>query len=191
VEDQIKQGFTLFEIIMVLAIIGTLGVAMTSGLRRSDPVQDRKNFVAELNNLMSAAWFNGVTRGAIQRITFNFENNTIFIEQQKASDIRPGKEEVYERVKRAYSSTTLSWPKHFRLKNFFIEGFDEVTKYGEGSEMKKVYFFIMPDGLTQDVTLNIVDMNHKVSARQGTPFSLALNPFSAQFKEHKHFQNIK
>ncbi len=104
---------------------------------------------------------------------------------------KPSQETVYELVTRAYTQTELTWPKNYQVKNFFIEGFDEAARYGGGRKMKATWFFLVPDGLTQDVVINAVDMNDRTGARKGKQFSLVLNPFTAHFKEYNGFQQVK
>lgn len=184
-----NKGFTLFQLLVALGIIGLLGAALVPNLRRENPAQERKNFVSELNKLMSYAWFNGVTQNKVQRIVFDFNASIVRLEQQTQKTEHPGQEAEYVPIKRTHTATSLAWPKHYEIKNFFIEGYDEAAKYS--GSLDTTWFFLVPDGLTQDVILNIVDTKNIKSSRKGTPFSLVLNPFSAQFKEFNHFQNIK
>jgi len=187
----LNRGFTLLEILIVLAIIALLGTVVVPNLRGRNPAAERKQFVAQLNEFMSFAWYNGVTTGKIQKIIFDFEKDTIRLEQQKMQEERPSQETVYELVTRAYTQTTINWPKKYLVKNFFIEGFDEAARYGSGRKMKSAYFFLVPDGLTQDIVINVIDMNDRTGARKGKQFSLVLNPFTAHFKEYNDFQQVK
>lgn len=183
-----NNGFTLLELIIVIAIIALLGTVVVPNLRSKDPKKERKEFVARLNNLMTFAWYNGITTGKVQRVVFDLSKQLVYLEQQKNLLERPGQEPEYEPIKRAYNETSLTWPKHYLIKNFLLEGYDEATRHGGG--LKMTWFFIVPDGLTQDVKINALDMSDKEHARKGIPFSIVLNPFSAQFKEYGQFQTI-
>lgn len=183
-----NKGFSLLEFMIVLAIIGLLGTVVVPNLQTGNPAAERKRFVAQLNEFMSFAWYNGVTSGKVQKIVFDFEKNNIHLEQQKMQEEKPSQETLYEPVIRAYTKTILAWPKQYHLKNFFIEGYDEVARYGSGRNMKVAYFFLVPDGLTQDIIINAVDMSDRYGNQKAKPFSLVLNPFNAHFKEYNDFQ---
>jgi len=182
-----NRGFTLLEVLIVLAILGIMGTVVVPNLRGRDPATERKEFVARLNQFMTFAWYNGVVTDKVQKIVFDFEKQVIRLEQQKMEEEKPSQETVYEPVTRAYTQTTLAWPKRYHVKNFLIEGFDEAV----GRKLKKTWIFVVPDGLAQDVVMNIVDMSDVSQARKGAPFSLVLNPFTAHFKEYDNFQQTK
>ena len=63
---------------------------------------------------------------------------------------------------------------------------DMMAKYAR-SKSGSVWFYIIPEGMTQDVVLNFIDTN---DAYDGHPrqVGLVLNPFTAQFKEYDEFQ---
>lgn len=187
---KLNNGFSIIELIVVIAIIALLGTVVVPNFQGKDPKKERQTFTAQLNDFMTFAWYNGITTGKIQRVVFDLNNHQVYLEQQKVREERPSQETTYERVNRGYTQTAIAWPKHFVIKNFIIEGFDEVGKYGSGGALKTTWFFIVPDGLAQDVIINIVDKSDQTQTRNGHPFSLILNPFSAQFKEYEQFQKI-
>ena len=187
----LNKGFSLLEVMIVLLIMALLGTFVVPNLQGSKPAAERKQFVAQLNEFMAFAWYNGVTTGKVQKIVFDLEKNSIRLEQQKMKEEKPSQETVYELVTRAYTQTELEWPKQYQVKNFFIEGSDEVARYGSGRTLKSAYFFLVPDGLTQDVVINAIDMNDRTGTRKGKQFSLVLNPFTAHFKEYDSFQQVK
>ena len=74
-----------------------------------------------------------------------------------------------------------------QIKQFNIEGFDEMSRYGVGRKTTEMWFYIMPDGLTQEVTINALDTKD-LKNNKPRPFSLVLSPFSAIFKYYDTFQ---
>ena len=84
--------------------------------------------------------------------------------------------------------TTVAIPASFSFKQFFVEGYDEIGKYGVGKKLESLWFFIVPDGLSQSVIINIVNKKEKGTAERFRPIGLVLNPFMVQFKAYDTFQ---
>ena len=183
-------GFTVLEIMIAIAIIGMISAVVLPNLQGRNPAVERKNFVARLNELLSYAWYNGVTTGKVQRIAFDFTTHKIRIEQQKENPGRSLQKPMYEPIKRAYIDTVIDWPKHLRVKNFYIEGYDEAERYGAGSKMQTTWFFIAPDGLAQEVLINIMDTQDRIAAKKAKRIHIELNPFNVQFAEQNGFKQI-
>jgi hypothetical protein len=77
-------------------------------------------------------------------------------------------------------------PDQIIIKQFFIEGFDMMAKFGR-SKSKSVWFYIMPEGMVQSVVINFVDTKD-TQDNQPPSFGLILNPFTAQCKIYDTFQ---
>jgi hypothetical protein len=57
-----------------------------------------------------------------------------------------------------------------------------------GRSSDKVWFFVIPEGLTQAVTINLFDTKDLLQNKKPRPVGLVLNPFSAQFSVYDQFQ---
>ena len=57
----------------------------------------------------------------------------------------------------------------------------------EGRQTTELWFFIVPEGLAQDVVINLLDMRDKDRGK-AKQVGLVLNPFAAQFKSYDSFQ---
>ena len=147
--ELVRQGFSLIEIVVVLLIIGimlSIGIPMLNH-RSVDVISD---FSIKLNRIVS----NGVIMANQSNASAKI---TIFIQDPKKVELVIDNKlvEIFEVDSR------------IDFLGFTINGKDEI-----GSD--KIWFFILPDGTTQEVMINLKNDNHKQS--------LILNPFIGQFK---------
>ncbi len=181
-----KPGFTLFEILVVLAIIGVFMAVIVPGFNRLLPRNERKVFISKLNALTRYAWQHALIERKVHKVAIDFDKKVMWVEMATGG-IKDGQPE-FARIKGAYTSTSLAIPKNIEIKNFIIEGYDEKSRYGAGSKTTESWFFIMPDGLTQTVTINITDAKQTTGSGKPRQFGLVLNPFTAQFRVYDNFQ---
>lgn len=177
-------GFTLLELIVVIALIGAMMAIVVPRIGGKTAKQEREEFIAQLNTLVSFSWSNALRSGKVQKVDFDFETNKIIIEESAGKKDERG-QLVTTPLKRAYRSTSLKIPKQFILRNFYIEGVDEVA--ARGGNIAGAFFYITPEGLAQSVVINFVDRKEK-RAGAPVPFGLVLNPFSAQFAGYGTFK---
>lgn len=178
-----KKGFTLIEILIVAAIIGLMTAVVVPNFRKLLPKRERQEFLTKLNALMRFAWQHALTTRKVHQIEFDTEKRLVWVSMATGT-FKDGNPEVTP-IKGAYLPTSLKIPPKIEIVNFIIEGFDEWTR---GGKRKAAYFFIMPDGLTQSVTINFLDKKHTNVAGKPRQFGLVLNPFNAQFKVYDSFQ---
>lgn len=176
------KGFTLIEILIAMAIVGIM-MAAIAPLLRQQPGYERKQFIARLNALVQTAWQQAVITRAVHRVLFDFKERIARVERNMTKvpltqkfDFQPSKG----------PNTQVSWPVSIIMKQFFIEGFDEMKRFS-GRGIETIWFYIIPDGMTQQVTINGLDKEDTMENKP-RPFSLVLNPFLAQFKEYDTFQ---
>ncbi len=178
-----KSGFSLIELMVVIALIGLMATIGFPSYRALFPGADRKKFLVQLDRLTSFAWRNAQETGKIQSILFDDKNHLVHVQIDSGQRDSSGKI-ILQPVKRAYLNTSIAIPKNLQIKNFIIEGYDEASK----GKLETAYFYIMPNGLTQHVTINMNDVKDKVGTGRARQISLVLNPFTARFKEYDAFQ---
>lgn len=178
-----KSGFTLIELIIVIAIIGILMAVITPGINRLRPGKERILFVSKLNMLMRFAWQNAISQRTTHQVEFDFDKKLVTLAME-TGNFKEGKPE-YAPIKGAYIPSTLKIPRSVDIKNFIIEETDEMAR---SSKRAGAWFFIVPQGLAQAVTINFTDNKEKTGAGKPRQFGLVLNPFSVQFKLYDNFQ---
>lgn len=128
----------------------------------------------------------GINKKQVTSSFFNFEQNSISIKEQ-SSEINASGESVFTDIKGTGLRTFIEIPRHIQVKQFLIEGSDAMTVFA-GRPTQEAWFFIIPDGLSQEVIINIVDTRDRLSNGSARSIGLVLNPFMAQFKIYDEFQ---
>ncbi len=179
----LKKGFTFLELIVVIAILGILATIIVPNFRPRNPEYQRKQFIDQFNSLLQIGWQNALATGKVQKIIFNKKNISLESETEKKSTSGESK---FEPIKVRFLKTNLEVPENFEIKNLYVGAKDEMKSLIEGKG--KIWFYITPDGLAQNVILNIFE---NISDSIKYELSLVLNPFSVQFKEYDKFQKPK
>lgn len=177
-----KAGFTLLELLVAMALFGFLATMLVPNLR--SPGYERRQFIGKLNALTRFAWQNAIITDKIHKIQFDFTKEHVSVQIEQGRD--SAGERIFGPLKQALIRTSFTIPTHIAIKNFFIEGFDEMSRF-VGRKTAEAWFYIVPDGLAQEVVINFFDMKD-IIAEKARPVGLVLNPFSAQFKEYGSFQ---
>jgi len=179
-----RQGFTLIELLIVFTIIGMIAAVTITNFRGRTPMNERNTALAKLNGLTRFAWQNALTENKMHRVVFKIPEE---VSLQIATGDYKLDEPVFMPLERDYADTTLEWPEQLEIKQFLI-GQKDAMKDIAGRSKGTIWFFIMPDGLAQDVIINFIDTKDVLP--DGTPkkFGLVLNPFSSQFKLYDSFQ---
>jgi len=180
-----KSGFSLLELLIVLALIGVLGSAVMPNLKRTTPRYEREEFIARFNALTQLGWQQALVSNKAQQISVDVAKKIIFLLSATGDVDRLG-EPVFKPAMGLVQSTSLPIPDQFEIKQFFIEGFDMMGKWTK-SKTEEMWFYIVPQGMAQDVIVNFVDTKD-TQDNAPRPVGLVLNPFSAQFKIYDAFQ---
>lgn len=175
-----KRGFTLIEVMVAVVIIGIMA-AVTVPLLWPRPADKRKEFISQFNALVALGWYNAIITHKMHKITVDAIKKHISLEIQRDE---PGKLQ-FEPVKGKYLASTMVLPEAYEIRGGSIEG---KAFGGVGKLVTDFYFYIASDGYAQDVIINFVDKKDILPSGQMRPFSLVLNPFSAQFTVYDTFQ---
>lgn len=181
-----KQGFSLVEVLVVLALIAVVGTVVVPTIWRTDPRQARHAVLGELNALIGLVQQRAVTTGKEHKIECDFKQGVITASHDSGKRTSEGKS-IFEPLSGLVVKPEIAWPRHLQVKQFVVEGFDEMTRFA-GAATTRIWFFVLPDGMTQAVTINLIDTKDIVRGGKGRQCGWVLNPFSAQFKEYDAFQ---
>jgi len=180
-----RLGFTLLELIITIAIIGLLSVIIVPNIQRTTPRYEREAFVARFNTLVQYGWQQSLSTHKIQRITVDIGKKIITLATSTDEKDKSG-EFIFKPIADAVEDTEIGIPDQVQIKQFFIEGFDMMTKFAR-SKTASVWFYIVPEGIAQNVVINFLDIKD-LRDDQPRQLSLVLNPFTVQFKTYDTFQ---
>lgn len=181
-----KSGFTLIEILVAMAIIALVATIVVPNLWRQTAGHGRQQFVRSLNALCALGSQQALVTGKTHKVEFDFQKATVALQAATGQRNEKG-EPGYGPVKGAYLKTSFTWAPNLEIKNFIVEGFDEMSKFVSG-RTTAAWFFITPGKFAQAVTINLVDTKDTLSRNKPRPLGLVNNPFTAQFKEYDTFQ---
>jgi prepilin-type N-terminal cleavage/methylation domain-containing protein len=176
-----KSGFTLLEILIVIAIIASL-MTLVPNLGQRKPRYEREQFIARLNALTQFAWQQALITHKLHTVEFDFTKHQVSVQR----DVGERDEEGFAKTERVRGPrSAFNYPTHLEIKQFIIEGYDEMR--GTGPKKTQAFFYIIPEGLTQEVTINFIDKKDTIDGK-ARMVGLVLNPFTAQFKAYDTFQ---
>lgn len=180
-----KPGFTLLELVVAVAIIALIVVAVVPRFDRGLPLRRRQAFTQELNALLGLGWQQALTLNRVHRVTFNFEKGDIALQVER--DDGATSKKVFNDSDVPYVATAVALPTDYEIKNFYIEGHDEMQR-SSSRKTKSAYFFIVPEGLVQSVVINAIDKSDLDEQGRAVRFGLVVNSFSGQCSYHDSFQ---
>jgi len=173
-----RTGFTLIELLVVILIIGVIGSIVAPRLAPRTARAVREQFIAQLNSMLRAALTQTIVTQTLHQIYWDLEHRHVEIRKHTGGYDRAGDPEC-KTVLIPYGVQQVTIPERFIVKQFSIEGVNEVS----GSRaLKQVWFYIVPDGVSQQVTIVFADTHEDVSTGE-KKLTLMLNPFTVQYEE--------
>jgi prepilin-type N-terminal cleavage/methylation domain-containing protein len=183
-----KSGFTLLELIVAIAIIGIVAaISIPQFIRRAQPRHARAQFIEQFNALLSFGMQQTLMTQQVHALYVDFGKRKISVSMQ-TDELDPNKkmgDYIFKPVSGAYITSEISIPESLELKSLFIEGKEELAR--KSKDKAEFFFFLVPEGLAQDVIINLIDKND-VHNNKPQEVGLVLNPFFAQLREYDSFQ---
>lgn len=167
---------------MIIAIMATTFVPQ---LWRRAPRYERNQFIGKLSSLTRFAQQHAITTNRLHQIFFDLAAGTVTLKEQGQGRDEKG-EQSFVPLKDSPFPSIITIPSQLQIKQFFIDGSDAMSAF-VGRPTEKVWFFIVPNGLSQSVIINMVDTKQLVAGRP-KPVGLVLNPFTLQLNVHDEFQ---
>jgi type II secretion system protein H len=184
VSGHCKQGFTFIEILVVMMLVGILATIIVPNLGGRLPKYEREAFIAELEGVIRFGWQEAVQSTKMHRVLFDLEKNKIAVQVATGKKNRDGTP-AFDTVADSYTASELIIPDAFEFREFYINGRNELKR---DRDTFKVWFFILPTGMTQEVVINMLDTNESDAQGNEMRVGLVLNPFTAQLKIYDTFQ---
>jgi prepilin-type N-terminal cleavage/methylation domain-containing protein len=178
-----KNGFTLIEILIAIVIVGIIMAIAVPNLRRLTPSRPRKEFIGNLNAVNQFALNNALVTRKVHQVHFDFGKKKVTV--KAATGALKENEAEFVPIKGTHLNSNVTIPKTITFQNFIIEGSDQLAISSSRSE---AWYFIVPDGMAQAVTINFTDSKDTLPSGKPRPVGLVLNPFSARYKVYDSFQ---
>jgi prepilin-type N-terminal cleavage/methylation domain-containing protein len=185
---KLQPGFSLLELALVITIIGVLSYIVAPNFFRRGPLYERKAFVTMLNTIVRQAWIKSLETGNAHKVLFNLASRTIKLEEKTKETDHNGTS-IFKPVFMNNVGQNYVWPEQFEVLHFFVQGVDEVAQHASESTMEDVWFFVVPEGMAQEVIINSMDRKDTYQDSDGKQMSLVLNPFRVQFKAYEEFKS--
>jgi hypothetical protein len=182
-----KKGMALLDLILAITILAFVSLIALPNIGRFIPGYQRRQFLSSLDMLVQIGWQQALVTHAIHKVLFDLNKSIITLE--RATDIVDAKGQLeYVPAKGNGTSTHCIIPSSIEIKQFFIEGYDEIARYAGNKNAARIWFFIMPDGFCQQVVLNMLDTKTKNDAQGVKQIGLVLNPLNSRFDVYDEFQ---
>ncbi|MBP9764913.1 type II secretion system protein [Candidatus Babeliales bacterium] len=174
------SGISFIEILVLLLMISIFMSFAVPRFITNKPRKAQKELFTEFATLVTETMQQAVITKTVHQVVWSFNEHKIFVKKHvKNSDEKnPGKQ--FEPVPTSLFTSTIQVPERMNVRNFIVQGKDE---FASGS-LQDAWFYIMPDGNSQPVTINIIDELEDKAPQ----FSITVNPFYSQATFHDTFQ---
>lgn len=141
----------------------------------------KKEFISELETLVSLTWQNALTTGKVHRVYFDLKRHKIVAQIEVPENEKPDQSK-YAPVVNNYYATSATWPEEITLQQFFVDGQDQLKLIRGKAE--EIWFYIMPDGIAQPTIINCTRLRDDGTTEQ---IGLVINPFTLRITPYDTF----
>lgn len=170
------SGFSILEVMIMLALIGIMGAVVAPNLSRFFKKQERDEFVSRFEELVHRTRQQALLTGKVHQLFFDMRNKKII---SKVYDESLQDQDRHDRFSES-DVRSMNIDSGFALQNFYLQGKDEVSA---GATLNEVWFYIMSDGSSQDVVINFT-YGEEAERKLG----IKINPFYARVFVYDAFQ---
>jgi prepilin-type N-terminal cleavage/methylation domain-containing protein len=176
-----KDGITLIEVLVAIAIMAIVGSLVVPQFLRIDPKRERNAALNNLNALVSMARNSAVTTQRVHRMVFDIATGRVITEIALPKKNDDGSL-AFAVPQQLGNFRSIMLPKQLKIRNFFIEGVDEMNQPDRTTN--RVWFYITAQGRAQAVVITVVD-TYELHSGKPKSFTLSLNPFSVSFDAYE------
>lgn len=182
-----KSGIAVLDLVFALAVLALIAVLAVPNVGRLMPGYKRRQFLSSVETVVNIGWQQALVTRSIHKVLFDLQEGIIVLE--RATDNLNQKGELeFTRAQVSGVLTRCEIPPFIEIKQFFIEGFDEIARYQGNKNAARVWFFLVPEGMAQKVVINMFDNGSKDEKGNPRSIGLVLNPLTARFYVYDEFQ---
>ncbi|OGB86309.1 hypothetical protein A3J41_01815 [candidate division TM6 bacterium RIFCSPHIGHO2_12_FULL_38_8] len=176
-----KAGISFIEVLVILLLMSLFMSFAAPRFLTTQRGRVKKEFFQNFTTLVADTAYQAVISKKIHQIFWDLGKREIVVKIYDENSAEQGKHAKFKPVPAGTFHSRMKLAPSLSIQNFFINGKDEVTS---GVQMTTVFTYIMPDGTSQPVLVNIQDDNETANNR----FSIKINPFYSQVSLHDTFE---
>jgi len=180
---KINSGFSFLELMVVILLLGIMATVLVPNLQRLRPGYQRRLFITELNSLLLFAWRNALITQRVHRLLFDIGKRVVRVQAEVEEK---GKEKEFYDLQTQYIKTYYQWPENIIIKELFVGKEEQLQRPGMKTE--STWFFLVPEGMSQEVIINALDTNDTDAQGKEKQIGLVINPFTVQLSAYEIFQ---
>jgi len=177
-------GFSFIEILVALLLLSIFASVVMPRIFGNRKGVAKKEFFSDFSHVMSDTLYQAITTKKIHQVFFDFNKREINVKIHHEDTSQTDKHKQFKNVPSGNFHNFLIIPEQLTIRNFSIDGDDVMSARSTAND---AWFYIMPDGTSQAVTMNIQDEQEEESHAQ---FSIVINPFYSQVKLHDAFTKV-
>lgn len=182
-----KSGIAVLDLVFALAVLALIAVLAVPNVGRLMPGYKRRQFLSSVETVVNIGWQQALVTRSIHKVLFDLQEGVIILERATDNVNQKGELE-FTRAQVSGVLTRCEIPPFIEIKQFFIEGFDEIARYQGNKNAARVWFFLVPEGMAQKVVINMFDNGSKDEKGHSRSIGLVLNPLTARFYVYDEFQ---
>lgn len=177
-------AFTLLEILIVMVVIGIIATIAAPRLTRKDPSTKWENVLEEINNMVSYARQEAISRQKTYRLRFKINKSSadfVQIEEENTDPENPNKK-IYPLIQAHGFKPIYKLSNSEKVSIKF-----EAIYHGKTEQLSEnkgeAYCYIIPNGLVQEILIHAI----RTEDNKTNKASFKMQPFFGKFEKFDGF----
>ncbi|MCX5923128.1 MAG: hypothetical protein NTU89_01030 [Candidatus Dependentiae bacterium] len=172
-----NAGISFIEVLVVLLLISLFASFVIPSFFRNQKGAVQKQFFSDFSHVIADTVHQAISSKKIHQVFFDFNKHEIKVKIHHITTDETDKHKQFKQIPFGEFESQMKIPEQLTIQNFFINGTDEIV---QNSTTHDAWFYIMPDGTSQAININILDQQEEANNK----FSISINPFYSQVKLH-------